>query len=430
VRKLLAILWKDVALRFTEPTVLLLAIVMPLGITALIELAFGNLVLGRGIPDTNIPVGIVNQDQGGRWGDFGQIFPAVLSGAEATASPAAPPFELFRVIEIQDVARARRMVDREELTAALWIPPDFSQALENEQATVTIYINDRYVFRGVAFQSLVGLVANVISTGETTVRTTVEGLLPDPRTRAQLESGQLDEAVADLVRIAVTPESNPIKVERVDGVGLSTQVDLVYYLASALAIFFSGYTALVGSASLLQEKDQGTLQRTLSTPTRPAIILAGKALATYLKGLIQMGVLLGGMIVMEWLAGHGPTPGPKINLFGLALLVPAVVAAATGIGVAIAGFAGTYAQAANYGRAVFLLMGLAGGIFFPVSLYPRPLQALSRLTYHFWAMDGALKMALGGSVIGIVPHLLVLVTMGVLFFSVGSWLLRRRIGLF
>jgi ABC-2 type transport system permease protein len=149
-------------------------------------------------------------------------------------------------------------------------------------------------------------------------------------------------------------------------------------------------------------------------------------LATYLKGLIQMGVLLGGMMVMEWILGGGP----KINLWGLALLIPAVVAAATGIGVAVAGFAETYAQAANYGRALFLLMGLAGGIFFPVDLFPRPLQVLSRCTYHFWAMDGALKMALGGSVISIVPHLLILVMMGLLFFSIGGWLLRRRTGLF
>jgi ABC-type uncharacterized transport system permease subunit len=64
----------------------------------------------------------------------------------------------------------------------------------------------------------------------------------------------------------------------------------------------------------------------------------------------------------------------------LALLIPAVAAAAAGIGMTIAGFAGTHIQAANYGRAVLLLMGLAGGSFFPVELFPEPVQTLSRLT--------------------------------------------------
>ena len=82
MKKLVAVLWKDVVLRFTDPGVLLLAIALPLAITALIELAFGNLVLGRGMPDTTIPVGIVNQDQGGRWGNIGEILPYAIRRPE------------------------------------------------------------------------------------------------------------------------------------------------------------------------------------------------------------------------------------------------------------------------------------------------------------------------------------------------------------
>ncbi len=79
MKKLLAILWKDVFLRYTDPAVLLLAIALPLVITALIQLAFGDLVLGRGLPDVGIPVAIVNQDLGSQWGNLGQIFPDVSS---------------------------------------------------------------------------------------------------------------------------------------------------------------------------------------------------------------------------------------------------------------------------------------------------------------------------------------------------------------
>lgn len=431
MKKLLAILWKEVVLRFTDPVVLLLAIAMPLAITALVELAFGNLVLGRGIPDTNIPVGIVNQDRGGQWGNFGEIFShVIISGTEASALSDDLSFELFTLREIEDETQARRMVEREKLIAVLFIPPDFSEALTNERATIRTYINDRYMFRGVAFKSVVETLANMISTGEVTVRATVKGLMGQPHTRAQLESGELDETLAELALTAAMPESNPIKVHLVSNVGQSAQIELTHYLAAAIAIFFSGYTALLGSASLLQEKAQWTLQRMYITPTRPGVILGGKTLGTYLKGLIQMGALVGGMTAMEWILSSGPSQAPKINLLGLFLLILVMVAAATGVGVAVAGFARTYAQAASYGAAILLLMALAGGIFFPVELFPQPMQALSRITFHYWAMDGYLKLALGASAIDILPHIVILGAMGLLLVTIGGWFLRRRIEAF
>ena len=431
MKKLLVIAWKEIALRFTDPITLLLTIAMPLVITTLIDLAFGDFVLGRGIPDTNAPVGIVNQDQGGRWGNFGQIFvQAMIPAPDASTPPSDLPFELFTMREIQDEAQARRMVEREKLIAALFIPPDFSEALAAESAAIEVYINGREEIRGIAFKSVVETLANVISTAETTVRATVEGLAHNPRTRAQLESGVLDETLADLALTAAMPESNPVKVRRVKDVGQSARLELTHYLAAAMAILFTGFTALIGSASLLQEKAQWTLQRMFITPTRPGIILAGKTLGTYLSGLIQIGVLIGGMAAVERILGSGPGQAANINLLGLSMLILSVVAAATGIGVAIAGLSRTYAQAANYGRAVLLLMGLAGGIFFPVELFPRPFGVLSRVTFHYWAMDGYLKLALGGSAISILLHVLILGGMGLLFFTIGSWFLRRRIGFF
>jgi ABC-2 type transport system permease protein len=267
----------------------------------------------------------------------------------------------------------------------------------------------------------------MISTGKVTVQATVEGLVRHPRTRAQLESGALNETMADLALTAAMPESNPIEIQRVNVVGETPPIQLTHYLAVAIAIIFTGFTALVGSASLLQEKTRWTLQRMYVTPTRPGIILGGKTLGTYLNGLIQIGVLIGGMAAMEWVSSSRPDQVSRINLCGLAILVLAVAAAATGMGVAIAGFARTYNRAANYGWAILLLMGLAGGIFFPVELFPRPFDLLSRVTFHYWAMNGYLKLASGGNTISILPHGLILAAMGWLFFAIGSYLLRRRI---
>ena len=439
MRPLLAILWKDVVLRWSDPTVLLLALGVPLAIATLVELAFGDLVLGQGIPDTGIPVAVVNQDRCGAWGNFGTVFEHALAPhPEAVVLRDDLHFSLFSVRPVTDETQALRLLEQEKLVAVLFIPPDFSEVVIEERAAVRVYTNDRYIFRGIAFQSAVETLANLIASGEVTVRTTVSGLSRSPHTRALLRSGLLNDALADLVRRAVLPDANPIQVQRaIPPAVLSKEGwgdDLAHYLAAAIAVFFSGYTALVASAWLLQEKEQGTWQRTLITPVPPGILLAGKALGIYLKVLIQLSVLFGSVLVMEWLlSGSPPSPltkgdeGEMLEGWELALLIPAVAAAAAGIGMTIAGFAGTHIQAANYGRAVLLLMGLAGGSFFPVELFPEPVQALSRLTYHFWAMDGYSRLALGGSAVAIWPHVLVLTAMGLLFSAVGGWFLHRRI---
>jgi ABC-2 type transport system permease protein len=429
VRKLLVIAWKEIVLRFTDPIVLLLTIVVPLVLATLVGLAFGNSVLGRGIPDVDIVVGIVNHDQGGRWGNFGQIFERVMI-RETSPFPGDRLFELFAKRQFKDEDQARRMVEREELIAAVIIPPDFSRALETGGATVHLYVNGRSDIRGAAFKDVVETLANRISTAKVTVVTTVGGLVQYPHTRTRLEAGMLDEAIADLAVTAAMPASNPIKVQRVSDVGQSARIRLTHYLAAAMAILFTGFTGLVGSTSLLQEKAQWTLQRMHITPTRPAIILGGKTLGTYLSGLIQVMALIVGVIVMDRMLGTGSGQDVRIDLLGLSVLALSVVAAATGAGVIIAAFARTYVQAADYGRALLILMGLIGGIFFPVELFPRSVQVVTRLTFHYWAMDGYLRLATGEGVIGLLPNILVLTMMALLFFGVGNWLLRRRVGFF
>ena len=417
----------EITLRYADPVILLMTIAMPLMIAALINLAFGNVVLGRSIPEAQVPVGIVNQDKGSEWGNFGQLLVrAMTSDPTRPALPADLHLAPFVVREVADEMRARRLVEREELVAALLIPPDFSEALATEHATVEVYINSRENVLGVAFKSIVETLANMISSGQVTVRTTVQGLLSNPYTRTQLQTGKLDDTMADLVLAAVLPESNPIQIQRTPPVSQPPQIKLAHYLAATIAIMFVSFTALMVSATLFHDKAQWTLQRMYITPTQPAIILAGKILGTYLTALIQMSVLVGGMAALEWMLGTGASL--SVDLLGLTMLILAVVAAATGVGVAIAGLAGTYTQAANYGRAFLVLMGLAGGIFFPVELFPQPLDLLSRVTFQYWAMAGYMKLALGGGITSILPHSLILIAMGVLFFAVGSRLLKHRIG--
>ncbi len=428
MKKLLVIAWKEIALRFTDPLMLAFALGMPLVLAALIDLSFGDLVLSRGIADKSIPVGIVNQDRGGAWGNFGELFFSALSHTPDASTPTEDmPFELFSVQRIADETLARRMVEREELLAALLVPPDFSEAVAAERATVTVYVNGADSVRGVAFKSVVETLSNMITAGEVAVRTTVTAFRRYSRTRAELEAGRLDKVMEDLALAAARPASNPIKIQVITQSAPSTAIQLTRYLAAAITILFAGFAGLVGSAALLQERAQGTLQRMYVTPTRSGIILGGNALGTYLSGLVQMGVLVMGMAALETVLSNGPSRAPRLDVPGLLILILALIGAATGFGTIVAALARTFGQAVNYGGACLFLMGLVGGVFFPAQLFPRPFDVLSRLTFHYWAMDGYLQLALGNGLISILPHTIVLAAMGVGFFVAGNCLLRRRI---
>ena len=439
MKKLVIVAWTELTLRARDPSLWLLTLVAPLLVAALISLAFGGLVLGQSIPETSIAVGLVDADRGGRWGELGQLFEQVLvADPDGSSLPAELRFTLFDVRVIEDEAQARRLVERGRLAAALIIPPDFSQALATGNATARVLVDGRTPALGAAFRAAVEALADTISAGVVTIRTTADGLLGNPRLRAQLMAGELDEALIGLAVDAALPAANPIQIRRLSPASQPAPLRLTHYLAATIAITMLGLTSLLVSATLFQERAQWTLQRAYITPTRPGIILLGKTLGVYLVGLVQVTALIGGLALLERALGAGnPTSrgvqaGPawtRPDLPGLASLVCAVVLAATGYGAAIAGAARSYAEAALLGGTLLIVLGLAGGIFFPVELMPGPLHLLSRGTPQFWAMDGYLRLARGEGAAAIAPNLLVLIVFGLVTIAAGAWLTRRRIEL-
>ncbi len=422
MKKVLVIAWHSILVRTTDGGLWLLAVAAPLFIAALINLALGDIVLGRGVPEARLAVAIVNQDRGGRWGNLGRAFEqALLPGANSPQ----PSARLFAVRKLDDAAQAQRMVAQGQLVAALIIPPDFSTALASERAVIRIYIDGREEILGVAFGSAVEVLAGMMSTGEIAIRMTANALLRDPRTRARLEAGQFDEALADLAVRAAEPETNPIRITRVAPPAQGAAIRLTHYFAATIAIVLVSLFTLMTSAALYQERAHWTLQRTYLSPTPPGVILWGKTLGSGLGGLLLMAVLILGLAGVERLLGGGD--GPALDGLGLALLALATVAAATGFGVAVAGLCQTYSQAASYGRGLAIVTGLLGGVFFPAALLPPPISLLSRLTFQYWAMDGYLSLARGNHLVEILPQVAVLIGMGLLSVAGGSRLLRRRV---
>lgn len=147
-----------------------------------------------------------------------------------------------------------------------------------------------------------------------------------------------------------------------------------------LAVYFVFFTANGVAATLMTERQEGTLRRMLCAPITPGQILLGKMMARGLLGLVQVALLfsVGKMLIHFSLGSSVP---------GLILTAVATVFAATGLGLLIATFGKTLDQIQGMTTFALLLMGLLSGCLFPRVLLPEMVQKLSIITPHAWALN-------------------------------------------
>jgi ABC-2 type transport system permease protein len=167
------------------------------------------------------------------------------------------------------------------------------------------------------------------------------------------------------------------------------------------------------SAMFAYERQQGTLRRVLTTPTRKATYLFGTISGQVLMALVQMSLLLlFGILVMK--LGWGREP---LALF--VLLLSAALAAAA-FGTTMGTFVKTESQASGLSIMFGMVFAMMGGCMYPLELFPPAIQSAVRILPTTWAMQGMLDLGLrGGGLMDILPEAGVLLGFAVVFFSVG-----------
>ena len=110
-----------------------------------------------------------------------------------------------------------------------------------------------------------------------------------------------------------------------------------------------------------------------------------------------------------------------------ALLVVSVplALAATGLGMAIAGFARSETQGSGLAVVLVLASAALGGAMVPSFIMPELMQAIGRITPHAWAIQGYQDVLVRGQgVSGIWLESGVLLAFAAVFTAVGIWRFR------
>ncbi|MDD9206315.1 ABC transporter permease, partial [Georgenia sp. 10Sc9-8] len=144
-----------------------------------------------------------------------------------------------------------------------------------------------------------------------------------------------------------------------EGRAADEQLSATAGLVAGQAGLFLLFTVGFGVLGLVAEREQGTMARLRSMPMQPGLIVAAKGLVSFVLGVVATSVLLTvGTFLFDVSFGSPVAVG---------VVVLCAVAAATSLMFIIARVART-AEQANIMQSIFaLVLGIAGGAFFPVA---------------------------------------------------------------
>lgn len=136
-------------------------------------------------------------------------------------------------------------------------------------------------------------------------------------------------------------------------------------------------------AGFITERRRGTMRRIYTTPAPRSVVAAASVAAEMLGALVQIGLL----IFFGTLAFSLPWFSHPLELLGLTV---AFCLAGASLGVLLGMVCRTSRQAASLGLALSMVLAVFGGCWYPSSFFPAALRSVKGLDPAGWAMDGFL----------------------------------------
>ena len=325
--QLLTMVGNDLRQRVRDRSVLIFGIVVPVALMFVMNLVFGDtdeMELGA----VTVAASVAPDDE------LGQVLLGTLTQIEG--------FD----VTVEQVAAddVRPRAESGDAQLGIVIPAGFGEAVtQGEGVTVDMVEGDG---AGLETDVLVSVVRGV--TEQMTAGTAAAG--------AAAEAGLPPE---QLGTIAEQVAAAPPVITTVEGTTATEQLDASASLVAGQAGLFLLFTVGFGVLALINEREQGTLARLRSMPMRPGLIVAAKALAGYVLGVAAtLVLLLAGTLLFDVDFGN-----PLVVL----VLVLCVVAAATSLTFVVVRVARTAEQAGVAQSIIAVVLGIAGGAFFPVT---------------------------------------------------------------
>jgi ABC-2 type transport system permease protein len=377
----------DLRRRIRNRSAVVTAVVGPLALAVVFGILIG------GAEGARFTIGVVDDDRS-------PVSEALVDGlTDGEAEEGAVSIQAMG-----STTEARRLVDDGDLDAAIVVPGGFAAAATSGgTATLTVLRSPDRAVSGQVAEAVATEIASGFRRADVAVRTVVTATGSPPG------DALIAEATAAPPAVTTTPARAG-----------AHRVSAGAFYGAAMSILFLFFTVGFAPRSLIDDRRNGTLARVLATPTRPSEAIAGK--------VISVGVLALGGFVTVWAVtsiGFGARWGPPV---GVLIVMVAMVLAACGVSMFVAGLARTPNQVDSLTAMVTFALALLGGNFVGPDA-PETLERLALLTPNGWALRAFTDLSAGVSGwTGVLPAAGVLLLFAVGFGVAGAVRLHR--GLF
>ncbi|MDQ6842182.1 MAG: ABC transporter permease [Actinomycetota bacterium] len=190
--------------------------------------------------------------------------------------------------------------------------------------------------------------------------------------------------------------------------------------ASTQLLLFIFLNSLTGASWLIETRRLGIARRVLSTPTRPATLIAGQLLGRLAIALFQALIIVLGSLLLFGVHWGDP--------LGTAAVILSFSLAATGAAMLLGSMFSSEQQSAPV--ALLLGLGLAalGGSMAPLEVFPKTARLIAHVTPHAWANEAFSKLLQHGrGLVSVLPDVGVLFGFALVAITAAIWQLRRAI---
>jgi ABC-2 type transport system permease protein len=399
--KSLIIAWKDFKIRVKDRKGFLTMIVMPLILTAILGAALSDVMGGDG-GFSETTVGLYQADEDPL--------------AEAFRTEVLQKLEFVNVKMAKDDAELEELLRHGKIDVGLSIPQEWSTDLNNGGLKeIFIYSQADKQIKATVIQSIVESFSERVKT----ISLSTTAVISDLTKSRAVTSGTVDmKEVVDLI-VADLNQAGQIQFDiEEESIGKKMVSSMQYY-AAAMAVMFLLFNATMGAKSIIQERSTETLARLMMSPTSNSSILIGKFMGTLLFAFIQLIIFYlatslfydvhwGGNILQVLAIGIAYS----VAVSGLSMILAAIVSEEK-----------TTDLISGVGIQIFAILG---GSMLPIYIFPDALQTIANITPNKWALTSFLTIMTGTSWDKLILPMSVLILMGLLSLTIGTWRLKAR----
>jgi len=390
---------KDLILFFHDQRSVILTFLLPVILISLFAFAYGAIGAYNGRSE---PVSLLVTD-----------LDQTLSSKEIIYK--IDSLEDIRIIAT-DSGKARELVIKGKYACSLIIYKGFQDSLQagNIVPVELVYDRAREMEIGILQQNLISTL--MFSEGEIIVKKSIEKYLNE-------QFPDIDKNTSDkILNTAVSKGNNKLAIKWTSVVGMKndTKLGLIQAVAGTAILMLLFSVAGVGT-SILEEKENGTINRLLYSPLKSSAILYGKMLFAFFISILQ----LTSMFLFAWIMFNMDL---RVNIPALILMIIATAFAVSSLGIFLAAVAKTRQQAQNLSTIIILIMSAIGGSMIPIFIMPSILQKIALFSVNYWGIQGfydvfwrTLPLA------AILPKIFILMSIGVIMTLTSILLFKNRI---